>query len=63
MIEWVLILLVHVGPAGRTDSNSLASVPGFVSEAECQAAGKDAAKLVRMTVKDAAFVCVRRTTR
>lgn len=59
-MEWVLILLVHVGWLGKTDSNSLVSVPGFSSVEECRAAGESSKQLVSGTKKELAYVCVQR---
>ena len=61
MTTWILIILVHVGVMGKTDSNSITSVPGFSSAAECQAAGAAASSLTSNTVKDTRFVCVKQT--
>jgi len=58
---WVLILFAHVGPLADGNSNALTSVPGFGSQQECQAAGGEAKKLARATVKIVDFVCVKQT--
>jgi len=55
---WTLILFFHVGMLGKTDSNATTSVQGFSSVAVCQAAGEEAKKLVKGTVKEMSFVCV-----
>ncbi len=55
---FILILLVHVGAFGKTDSNSLTSVHGFKSVEQCQKAGESARALVSGTVKELRFVCV-----
>lgn len=59
---WVLILFAHVGPLGETDSNSLASVPGFSSQQECQQAGQAAADMAKGTTKQIRFTCVKQST-
>jgi hypothetical protein len=58
MMTWVLILLVHVGPMGDGNSNSLTNVPGFRSQQECNAAGQAAKRLVSGTMKELEYVCV-----
>lgn len=60
-LTWVLLVLVHVGPLGDGNSNSLFAVPGFLTEAECDAAGRKAKKMVRGSVKDLEFVCLEQT--
>lgn len=61
MKEWILILFVHVGPWGATDSNVILSVPGFKSRTECAEAGAEAGELVAGTKKRLSFVCVEQT--
>ena len=57
-MEWVLIVFVHVGMWGNTDSVSLTNVP-MASEEACQKAGSQLGKLVNGTRKEVAYVCVR----
>jgi hypothetical protein len=38
---------------------SLTNVPGFATEAVCQAAGKQAEALAKRTTKEVKFVCVK----
>jgi hypothetical protein len=57
-MSWILIILVHVGKMGTTDSNSLTNVPGFSSVAECDSAGQEAKRLTSGTVKELRYVCV-----
>lgn len=54
---WVLILFAHVGPMGSGNSNALASVTGFHSEAACIAAGNKAKDLASGTMKEIRFAC------
>lgn len=58
MSTWVLILFFHVGVFGDTDSNATTSVPGFMSEAACTAAGVKSRSLTAGTKKNTEFVCV-----
>lgn len=58
MITWILILTLYAGPLSKGDSISLVSVPGFLNERECIAAGEKADKLVGMTFKKSNFICV-----
>jgi|688.fasta_scaffold760930_2 hypothetical protein len=59
MNTWVLILFVHAGMLSDKDSMSLTNVPGFATEAVCQAAGKQAEALAKRTTKEVKFVCVK----
>lgn len=61
-VTWVLILFAHVSVLGGTDSNSLASVPGFASEQECTEAGNEAKVMAKSTTKVIKFACVKQTT-
>ncbi len=56
-MTWVLILFVGVGMAGDGESNALTSVPGFASEAACEAAGKAATSKFGSGTKRAQYVC------
>jgi hypothetical protein len=58
MIKFILIIFVHVGPLGTGNSNSLTNVPGFISQEECEAAGKAAKKRFTTGVKNADYICV-----
>jgi len=57
-MEWVLIVFVHVGIWGNTDSVALTNVP-MASQAACEAAGSQLGKLVNGTRKEVAYICVR----
>ena len=56
---YILIILVHVGIWGKTDSNSLTNIPGFKTESSCKLAGKSAKTLVENTKKELVYVCVK----
>jgi hypothetical protein len=56
-MTWVLILFVGVGALGDGEANSLASVPGFASRAQCEAAGKAASSRFGSGTKRVEFVC------
>ncbi len=58
-MTWVLVLFVHAGMLSEKDSMALTSVPGFKTEANCQAAGKAAEALTKTTTKNTRFVCVK----
>lgn len=59
MSTWILILFVHAGMMSDKDSMALTNVPGFKTEATCQAAGKAAEALTKATTKATRFVCVK----
>jgi len=54
---WVLLIMAHVGPMGKGNSNSLATVSGFRSEASCKVAAVKAHDLETGT-KNIMTVCV-----
>ena len=58
-MTWILVLFVHAGMLSEKDSMALTSVPGFKSEASCQAAGKTSEALAKRTTKEVKFVCVK----
>ncbi len=58
-MTWILVLFVHAGMLSETASMALTSVPGFKTEANCQAAGKAAEALTKTTTKNTRFVCVK----
>ncbi len=58
-MSWILVLFVHAGMLSEKDSMALTSVPGFKTEANCQAAGKAADALTKTTTKNTRFVCVK----
>jgi len=55
---WILILFAHVGTLSDKDSMALASVPGFITVADCEAAGRRAESLASATTKKVRWVCV-----
>jgi hypothetical protein len=57
-MQWVLIVFVHVGMWGNTDSVSLTNVP-MASQEACEAAGSQLGALVSGTKKEIAYVCVK----
>ena len=59
MTTWILVLFVHAGVLSDKDSMALTNVPGFKSEAACQAAGKTAEALTKSTTKNTRFVCIK----
>lgn len=59
MSTWILILFVHAGMMSDKDSMALTNVPGFKTQAACEAAGKASEALVKRTSKDVRFVCVK----
>ena len=57
-MQWVLIVFVHVGMWGNTDSVSLTNVP-MASQEACESAGSQLGTLVSGTKKEIAYVCVK----
>ena len=56
---WVLILFAHAGPLSDKDSMAMTTVPGFTTQAECQAAGDQAEGLATRTTKVIKHTCVK----
>jgi hypothetical protein len=60
MVEYTLILFLYAGMMSNSDSVALTNVPGFKSQAACEAAGSLAAsKLSGGTFKSGKYVCVK----
>lgn len=57
-MTWILIIFIHASFLSESDSMTMTSVPGFSTQAECQAAGKLTEKLTSGTKKATVFVCV-----
>ncbi len=56
---YVLILFAHVGIMGDGNSNAI-TTQEFSDSTSCAAAGKAAQALVKGTVKEISFVCVKK---
>lgn len=56
-MNWILIVMMHVGMMGDGNSNALTSVAGFESQAACVKAGNAAVAMASGTVKEIKFVC------
>ncbi len=58
-MTWVLVLFMHAGMMSDKDSMAVTNVPGFKTEASCQAAGKQSEALTKRTTKEVKFVCLK----
>ena len=58
-MEYVLLIMMHVGAIGRGNSNALTHAY-FSSKENCEIARKEIEKLPAMTVKEIKAVCVKR---
>lgn len=58
-MTYVLVLFLHASMLSEKDSMALTTVPGFKSEAACQAAGKQSEALAKRTTKEVRFVCLK----
>ena len=58
-MTWVLVLFLHAGVLSQKDSMAMTTVPGFKTEASCQAAGKASEDLSKRTTKEVRFVCLK----
>ena len=56
---WILILFAHAGPLSDKDSMAMTTVPGFTTQASCQAAGEQAVGLASHTTKLIKYTCVK----
>lgn len=63
MIEWILILFVHAGGLVKEDTAAVTSVPGFITDMDCQRAGEQATHVADGTRNAVKFVCVMRRAR
>ena len=58
-MNWILVLFIHVGAVSDSNNLTMTSVPGFRSEAACQAAGVQSQDLVKRTTKNIRYVCLK----
>ena len=58
---WVLILFAWGGPAAKDNSNSLESIPGFLSFKECNEAGNQSALIANSEQMRINFACIKQT--
>lgn len=58
-MSWILVIFVHAGLMSDKDSMAITTVPGFKTEAACQAAGKASEALTKNTTKNTRFVCLK----
>lgn len=58
-MEYILILMMHVGTMGSGNSNALTTAV-FSSKENCEIAGKEAVKLTSGTVKEIKYTCVKK---
>lgn len=57
-MNWVLIVVVHVGSMGSEDSNAITAVPGFTSKVSCEAQATAVKGLMSGTVKEIRAKCL-----
>lgn len=58
-MEYVLIIMMHVGVMGSGNSNSITTATYSTME-NCVKAGREATKMVNGTTKEINFVCTKR---
>lgn len=58
-MSWTLVILVYAGVLSKGDSVALDHIKGFPSEQHCAAAGSLATSMVKGTIKELRFVCIR----
>ena len=56
---FTLVLYIYAGIFSKGDNVALTNVPGFKTEASCQAAGHAATPLVHDSKKEIRFVCLK----
>lgn len=59
MNTWVLIVLVYSAGFSSSSANSMTNVPGFKTEADCQAAAQQVRSAFDGTGRAAQATCVR----
>lgn len=57
-MKFTLIVFLYAGMMSKGDSVAITTVPGFVTEQACVAAGQKAVSMTERTFKDGKFVCV-----
>ena len=58
-MTWILVLFVHAGAMSNADSMALTNVPGFKTQASCEAAGRASESLAKATTKSVRWICVK----
>ena len=58
-MTWVLIIYIYTGIFTRSNAVTIFAVPNFKDEASCIAAGKKTEELVKGSMPDHRFVCVK----
>lgn len=58
-MNYILILMMHVGPMATGNSNALTTAE-FLTQETCVDAGKKAVKMASNTVEEIKFVCVKK---
>ena len=59
MTGWTLILYIYAGMLAPDNSVALTHIQGFKTETSCWAAGAAARSLVKDSLKDLRFVCIK----
>jgi Tfp pilus assembly ATPase PilU len=57
-MNYVLLIMMHVGALGDGNSNALTSIVGFKNKAACEVAATKARQLAQGTTKEIRTVCV-----
>ncbi|WP_208456156.1 hypothetical protein, partial [Burkholderia gladioli] len=56
-VNWILLIFIHASVLSKADDVSITTAR-FYNQNACQAAGQEVAKLTRLTVQEAKFVCI-----
>lgn len=58
-MEYILIIIMHIGALDSKESNAITTAV-FSSKENCEAAGNQASKLVRATAKKIEYICAKK---
>ena len=58
-MTWTLVIFIYAGMLAKGDSVALQTLPGWTSQASCEAAASALSPLVQGTFKEIRTVCVK----
>ena len=58
-MTWTLVVFIYAGMLAKGDSVALQTLPGWTTQASCEAAAKALSPLVSGTAKEIRTVCVK----
>lgn len=58
-MNWVLVIVVHVGVMGSGNSNAITQITGFTNIQKCTDAAERVHKITEGTVKEIRTMCIK----